>query len=95
MYKIYYTHKSRRNLEEISKFIALDNSYYAQKVIERITFFVDSYLSLFEKWGKLISWEENIRIIIEPTFRYRIVYKIIDNNIYIVSISKYKKIDTK
>lgn len=49
MYKIYYTHKSRRNLEEISKFIALDNSYYAQKVIERITFFVDSYLSLFEK----------------------------------------------
>jgi len=47
MHKIFYTQKARSNLEEIKKFIALDNRYYAEKVVERIIAFIDSYLSLF------------------------------------------------
>ena len=95
MHKIFYTRKARSNLEEIKNFIALDNWYYAEKVIERISAFIDSYLSIFVEWGKEIDGKEQIRIIIEPTFRYRIVYKIINMNVYVVSISKYKKIEVK
>ena len=95
MHKVFYTKKARNNLEEIKNFIARDNWYYAEKVAERISAFIDSYLSIFIEWGKQIYGEEQIRIIIEPTFRYRIVYKIIDIDVYVVSISKYKQIETK
>jgi plasmid stabilization system protein ParE len=49
MHKILYTYRARTDLFEIKTFIAKDNPYYAEKVLERISTFLDNYLSIFPK----------------------------------------------
>jgi hypothetical protein len=55
---------------------------------------LDNYLSIFPKQWKPLDKEKSIRLVVEPTFRYRIIYKISWTTIYIVSISKYKQMPT-
>ena len=92
MHSILYSQNALNNLLDIKSFIQRDNPIYAQKVVERITWFIEWYLTLFPQWGQLLKIESDVRIFVEPTFKYRIVYKIFETSVYIVSVSKYKQI---
>jgi len=86
MHNIIYSTQANKDIEDIRKFIA-------NKVIEKLFFFINT-LSLFPLIWKEISEKLWYREITEPTFRYTIIYEIDWNNVYIMSIFKYKNTQT-
>ena len=89
MYKIYYTRESEENLAEIFMYILEDNSFYAAKVINSIKSTID-ILKLFPLSWKSI--DKDNRMIVESNHKYKIVYKLKDDVVYIVAVFKYKNI---
>ncbi len=89
MLKITYSDKALFDLEEIYNFIRKDNDFYANKVVDSITWQIWWLISAFPKiWKQITSnW---LRESVESSFRYRIFYKIYNDRIRIISISKYK-----
>ena len=87
MYNILYTPKSEDNLKEIFKYISNDNKFYAAKVIYSIKDTID-ILKIFPLAWKDIDLE--FKMIVESKYKYKIVYHIKWNDIYILSIFKYK-----
>lgn len=83
MYKILYTPKSEENLEDIFFFIAKDNPLNAAKVLSKIKYTADLLSTFPLIWAKL--WKD-FRIIVESKYKFKIVYKIKQNTIYIISI---------
>ena len=87
MCSIIYTEKSIYNLQEISLYILQDNSFQAKKVIDSIKYSI-SYLESFPfLWKEVKNW---FRQIVEKEYKYRIIYKVEKEIVYIVSIFKYK-----
>jgi plasmid stabilization system protein ParE len=89
MHKVEFSLKSRENMISIRKFIAKDNLFYAEKVMESL-FASCMQLSYFPKMGEEVSGEFH-RMIVEPAFRYKITYIIKGKTVIIVSVSKYKE----
>lgn len=89
MYKIEFSLVSKENMLSIRKFIATDNSFYAEKVVESLLASC-MQLSYFPKMGEKVSGEFH-RMIVEPVFRYKITYLIQGKTVLIVSISKYRE----
>ena len=89
MLKIVYTQKAKTDLKEIEAYIAKDNLFFAGKVIESVLSFINGMLPFFSKSGKKHR-NQKTREIIEPTFKYRIIYKIHKNEIAIYWVSKRK-----
>ena len=89
MYSVFYTQESEDNLVEIFEFIADDSNFYAAKVVTSIKSTVD-ILKLFPLSGRCI--DEDKRMIVDSKYRYKIVYQVRWNDVYIVSISKYKNL---
>ena len=87
MYKINYTKESKENLAEIFWYILEDDYFYAAKVISSIKNTID-ILKLFPFSWKSI--DENNNMIVESTYKYKIVYEVKKDCIYIISIFKYK-----
>ena len=81
-----YTHQAQKDIHEIQQFIAKDNKTYADKVTENILWFIWGVLSAFPKLGHSIN--TNLFEIIEPTFKYKIIYTLNKNNITIIAIFK-------
>ncbi len=86
MFKIIYTKKATKNLWEIFTYISLDNPLYAIKVLKDIQFSI-TYLQSFPfLWKEIKNWYREI----VAKHKYRVIYKIQENTVYIVSIFKYK-----
>lgn len=74
------------DLKEILIYISFDNPLQAKKVIEDIHSSID-YLILFPfLWKEIKSWFREI----VAKHKYRVVYKVDKEVVYIVSIFKYK-----
>ena len=87
MYKIFYTPKSEENLIDIFKYISDDNKFYAAKVIYSIKNTIE-ILKIFPSVWKNIDLKT--KMIIDSKYKYKIINSIKWNNIYILSIFKYK-----
>jgi len=88
MYRIVFSKQAEKEYQEIAAYIAQDNLFYALEVLEKIDKCIDVLID-FPNIGKKIqsSW---IRIIVEPRYRFKIVYQIQKDFIHIISVFKYK-----
>ena len=88
MYKLRYLSWAQQDMVDIYDYIGADNLFYAKDVIDKITHSI-SLLPVFPLiWTKIDS---NTRYIVEPRYRYKVVYRIVGDILYIVSIFKYKE----
>ncbi len=89
MHKIFYTTEAKKNIKEIFSYISDDNIFYAAKTINQIKTTVD-ILKMFP-----LSWKgigNNTRMIVESTYKYKIVYETKADEVFILSIFKYKNL---
>lgn len=87
MHNIKFYKKALEEYNEIWEFIAKDNLFYANKVLSNIDNTID-IIATFPNIWKLIN--KTYRLVVEPEYKYKIVYKIYKETVYIVSIFKYK-----
>ena len=87
MYNIEFSSQSLSNIDDIRNYISNDNIIIANKVIDSILNTIQ-YLSLFPKLWENKNWR--FREIVEPVYKYKIRYKIINNIVYIITIYKFK-----
>ena len=88
MHKLLYLSWVRQDLADIHDYIAEDNLFYAQDVIDKITHSI-ARLPVFPLIGTKI--DTYTRCIVEPRYRYTIVYRVVEDTLYIVSIFKYRE----
>ena len=89
--KIFWTKESLHNLKDIEKFISLDNSAAAIKLIEKLISLTQDLIS-FPKKGRVVP-ELNINQIREIVYRnYRIVYFLRKNSINVLTIFESHKL---
>ena len=89
MYNVLYTPKSEQNLIEIFWYISEDNRFHTAKVITSIKNTI-GILKLFPySWYNL---DKYTCMIVESTYKYKIIYNIKWKNIYILSIFKCKNL---
>jgi len=91
MHNIVFSKRAKKDLEDILEFISLDNEYFWNKVTETIIVFINHNLSYFPLLWKPFE-NENLREILEPTFRYRIIYTFSNDQIEIIAIFKYRNV---
>ena len=72
---------------EIWKYIAQDNLYYANEVLNKIDSSINTIANFPFIWKEMKNW---LRLIVEPTYKFKIIYDIKKDFIYIISIFKYK-----
>jgi plasmid stabilization system protein ParE len=87
MHKVVFSPNAENDLHGIYDFIALDDPIYAQKVTEAIVS-TTMQLVYFPSMGTALS--QSSRMVVEPTFRYTVIYRVYDDVVYISTISKYK-----
>lgn len=87
MLRVEFSKKANLEYFEIWEYIAQDNLFYSNEVLNRIDNSINTILEFPFIWKEIDSW---IRMIIEPTYRFKIVYEIRKNYIYILSVFKYK-----
>lgn len=77
------------NLEYISiwEYIAKDNLFFANEVLNRIDSSIETILMFPMIWKEI---DKGIRMIVEPIYKYKIVYEVRIDTIYVLSIFKYK-----
>lgn len=89
MHKVIYTRKAKNNLIKINEYISIDNELYAIKTIQNILKTAKMLSAFPQVWRDFGNW---LRVLVEKNYKYKIVYKISENKIIIVSIFKYQKI---
>ena len=83
--KINWTDNAIQDLKEIKAYIARDSDYYATRFIEKLINGVDP-LSTFPEMGRKVP-EAQSELIRELIYRpYRIIYKINENYIDVITI---------
>lgn len=87
MHNIVYSKDSIRELNEISGYISIDNPLKAKIVLENIYSNIDYLLVFPFIWKEIKNW---YRQLVETNYKFKIVYKILNQTIYIISIFKYK-----
>ena len=87
MHKIIYSNISKNDLNEIFLFISENSINNAEKVIHSIMKSIND-LVIFPKLWKDIWWD--LRLIINPRYRFKIIYQIFNQDIFIVNIYKNK-----
>jgi plasmid stabilization system protein ParE len=88
MRSVFFTPQAEIDLQEIYSFIAADNPFYAEDVCDRIHHSID-VLKTFPLIGTL--FESDLRQIVEPRYRFKIVYRISHEDIEILAIFKYRE----
>lgn len=89
MYKIIYRKQAKEDFQDIFSFIAKDSPEYAGKVIFKIKNTIGNlwyFPYLWKKYGK------TNRMIINSKYKYKIMYMIENENIYILTIFKFQNI---
>ncbi|MHA1149537.1 MAG: type II toxin-antitoxin system RelE/ParE family toxin [Promethearchaeota archaeon] len=85
MVNITWMPQALKDLDTISEYIEKDSEYYAKITVQKI-FSAVKQLELFPKIGRIVPEKQ------DPTLReilyrnYRIVYKLSENEIYILTI---------
>ena len=95
MVKLIWTEKAVKSVEDIADFISKDSIYYAKKTVKDI-YAISKSLKIFPNKGRKVPEYDNeyIREIIYKS--YRIIYKIENDNILILSvISGYMDLKNK
>ena len=87
MFRIKFSKEADLEYLQIWQYIAQDNLFYANEVLNKIDSSIETILQFPFIWVEIEKW---LRRVIEPIYKYKIVYQIIWNIIYIVSIFKYK-----
>ena len=87
MHRVIYTPSAQEDMRSIFSYISSDNPHYAEEVISRIERSV-LFLESFPLIGTEIG--THIRMIVEPRYRYKIVYTIIGKTVYVTGISKFQ-----
>ena len=90
MLKIIYTQRFKDDLIDIKNYISIDNVLYAIKTINSIKTTIE-ILKIFPKMWKIS--DSIYRIIIESKYKYKIFYRIENDSIFIVSVSKYRDLE--
>ncbi len=88
MFKIKFHKKAKYQYLEIWKFIAQDNLFYANEVLNKIDNSIEILKSFPYIWKEI---NEKYRQIVEPKYKFKIVYKVKWNNIYIVWVYREQK----
>ena len=89
MFNVIFYDDAKSDYLNIWKYIAIDNLYYANKVLNKIDKSIETICLFPFIWKDM--WNNN-RLIVEPTYKFKIVYKVKWNIIYIISIFKYKNL---
>jgi len=89
MYNIKFYKKASQDYINIWEYIWKDNLFYSNKVLKNIDETIETIL-LYPKIWREINFK--YRFIVEYEYKYKIVYKIKKDTIYIVSIFKYQNI---
>jgi plasmid stabilization system protein ParE len=87
MHKVEFSDEAKNEYIEIWEYIWEDNLYYANEVLNKIDSTISTILLFPFIWKEVEKW---YRKIIEPTYKFKIIYKIIWDVIYIVSIFRYR-----
>jgi len=87
MLKLKFSNKASLEYIEIWEYIAQDNLFYANDVLNKIDNSIDTIMLFPFIWKEISAW---IRLIVEPNYKFKIVYQIKEDYIYILSIFKYK-----
>jgi len=85
------TKSAKIHIENIHAFIAKDNVLYADKVCDSILWCISWIISMFPNIWKKIS-KQGILEIVEPNFKYKIIYIDTGKDIIIIAIYKYQDI---
>ena len=91
MHNIIFSKESKKHLNDIYQYIAQDDEFFANKVVDNIIWIISSMVSHFPSiWQRIsiIKWKE-FRQIVESTFRYKILYEVQTERIIIHAIGKY------
>ena len=88
MRKIFFTPLAIEHLQSIYEYIAEDNQYYAEEVLQKIHHSID-FLEHFPLIWTVI--EGDTRYLVEPKYRDKVIYRVYAETIEIVSISKYRE----
>lgn len=86
MIKTIYSKESIQDLQEISSYISMDNPLQAKKVMDDIYLSIDYFKTFPFLWKEVKNWYREI----VAKHKYRVVYKVYKDIVYIVSIFKYK-----
>ena len=91
MYNVEFYNEAKIDYIEIWKYIAKDNLFHANEVLNKIDRSIDIICEFPFIWKNM--WN-NKRLIVEPTYRFKIVYEIKGSTIYIISLFKYQNLFT-
>lgn len=92
--KIFWSPLAVERLENIYEFIAKENISAAQNLIENIFNRIETLSENSERGRKIPEVNrENIREVFEG--EYRIIYRIVDKNIFILTIRNFKQLLTE
>lgn len=84
-YKLYWTKQSQEDLIKIRNYISHDSYYSAKETYENIIKKAEKIIQ-FPKIGKIVA-ELNESYLREIKYKnYRIIYKIVNNSIFIIAI---------
>ena len=87
MPRVEFSKKASLEYFTIGEYIAKDNLFYANEVLNKIDKSIDTILLFPFIWNEIDLW---IRMIVEPTYKFKIVYEIRKDYIYVLSVFKYK-----
>ncbi|MDP2090888.1 MAG: type II toxin-antitoxin system RelE/ParE family toxin [Candidatus Gracilibacteria bacterium] len=87
MFNVEFSNEANLEYISIGEYIAKDNLFFANEVLNRIDSSIETIL-MFPMIGKEI--DKGIRMIVEPIYKYKIVYEVRIDTIYVLSIFKYK-----
>jgi len=81
---------AKQDLQEIHNYIAQGSNYYAKKVSRDI---VEKFelLNAFPFMGRIVPEIENANVRGVFAYSYRLIYKIVDNNIFVLALLHFKR----
>jgi hypothetical protein len=88
MYKVEFYKKAKFQYLWIWEYIARDNPFYANEVLDKIDHSIEIILIFPFIWKEIRSW---YRQIVEPNYKFKIIYKVKWDTIYIVWLYREQK----
>jgi plasmid stabilization system protein ParE len=83
MYNVVFYDEANFDYESIWNYIWQDNLFYANEVLNKIDKSIDIISEFPYIWTEL---DKTHKQIVEPKYKFKVVYKLWENTIYIVSI---------
>ena len=87
MLRVEFSQEANLEYMGVWEYIAKDNLFFANEVLDKIDSTIETILIFPMIWKEI---ENNIRMIVEPIYKYKIVYEVKNDYIYILAVFKYK-----